>query len=540
MTQSDLQERLRPSLVIDNRYRLIRQLGSGSMGSIWVAHHLALGVDVAVKFIDPSLATKEEFQSRFAQEARAAARIQNQHVVGIHDYNTDQWGRPYIVMEMLKGEDLAQHVARYGPVSLEGSVQLLSQACKGLEKAHAAGIVHRDVKPENVFLSFDDNDVIVKILDFGVAKAKLGVNNRSTHQTAAGVLVGTPLYMSPEQATGKNAVDARSDLYSMALVLYYALTETYPLVAANLGELVHAIATKEIPPPSKFRSEIPVRIDEWFRTALSKDPATRFQTARAMAESYAKVFGDGDATYAEWALSTQNVLKYKKLHKGLGSQQQAPIVKLPRLAIHESVDVDDEEDDKTELTIETMPEPSSKKFDDNDATSVMSKADIADLIKGTGNKEKNRPTLPKVAAPPAARVSKIDLSSLEEPPDSEDVPTNLYQQPITAADLAAGLQDLGEVKGSAGEGKPSEDSETSGENASALLLSPYRPEGESGENPKARTTPKRPKKKSSRPLYTVLFLLALAAFIFSAYFLYQVVSNDLKKSNSKPTPALHS
>jgi serine/threonine-protein kinase len=299
---------LLPDAVIGNRFRLVRKLGAGAMGSVWVARHLTLGVDVAVKFIDDSLLFRPEVRTRFAQEAMAAAKIRGRHVVGILDYGADEGQQPYIAMELLHGEDLAARMER-GPLGLREITTIVTQTCKGLAKAHAAGIIHRDIKPENLFLvkDEDEDDLVVKILDFGVAKADLLGLNR----TETGVLVGTPVYMSPEQARGRH-VDLRSDLYSLATVAYHALAGRPPFDDNNIARLVLAITTQPPAPIRALRPDLPASLDRWFARALDKEPEGRFQTARELADalSGAQI---ADATsraaqdFVEWSSATMKV-----------------------------------------------------------------------------------------------------------------------------------------------------------------------------------------------------------------------------------------
>ena len=222
-------------------------LGRGGMGSVWEAYHLALETEIAIKFLDPQLSNRTDIRSRFAQEATAAARIKSPHVVGILDYGFTEDGRGFIAMELLKGEDLAQRIDRLGGLTPPEAAEVVVQACRGLAKAHQSGIVHRDLKPENLFVVEDDDGVLVKILDFGIAKA-VGISSGSAHKTDTGQILGTPLYMSPEQALGR-PIDSRSDLYSLTVVAYRALAGRPPFVCEAVGELIVAVSTLVAPAP---------------------------------------------------------------------------------------------------------------------------------------------------------------------------------------------------------------------------------------------------------------------------------------------------
>src|SRR5688572_17624714 len=212
---------LRAGLLIDGVVRLVGLVGEGGMGSVWVADHLRLGTQVAVKFLSPQLAKESGAIVRFQHEAMSAAQIKSPHVVQVFDHGVFAGQRPYIVMELLEGEDLAQRLERTGPLSLLELARLVVHVCRALRKAHAAGIVHRDIKPGNVFLSDQDGELFAKVLDFGIARrADAPV---STAVTDVGSMVGTPLYMSPEQMIGHANIDFRTDLWSLGVLTYYSL-----------------------------------------------------------------------------------------------------------------------------------------------------------------------------------------------------------------------------------------------------------------------------------------------------------------------------
>jgi eukaryotic-like serine/threonine-protein kinase len=278
------EDALLPGSIISGRFRLHRLLGRGGMATVWQAFHLNLNIDVAIKFLEPRWSGSEEVRSRFAQEATAIAKVRSPHVVHVLDYGFTEQGRLFIVMELLEGEDLGQRLARSQRLGLEETAALVSQACRGLAKAHAANIIHRDIKPENLFVVSDEEGFWIKLLDFGVAKA-LGWGD-AVHQTDTGQIVGTPLYMSPEQALGR-PIDARCDLYSLATVAYRCLTGRPPFVAKHLGELMLALNAAMPPLASSFDSSLPRSIDEWFASMFAKDPDARCgQSARDVATSF--------------------------------------------------------------------------------------------------------------------------------------------------------------------------------------------------------------------------------------------------------------
>jgi serine/threonine protein kinase len=275
--------RFQPGMPVGDNLRLVRPLGQGGMGSVWVADHLTLETQVAVKFISAELTGQEEAVSRFQREASAAAHIKSPHVVQVFDHGLTDAGIPYIAMELLDGEDLGSRLKRVGALRLDLITEIVTQMCRALSRAHALGIVHRDIKPDNVFLSEADGELLVKILDFGIAKR---VNDHSLVQTGTGMMMGTPSYMSPEQMLSAKAVDLKSDLWAAGVVTYHMLTSSLPFQAETLGALCVAIERCEFTPPSMIRNRLPPAIDAWCSRALARDPSQRFGSAREMAEAF--------------------------------------------------------------------------------------------------------------------------------------------------------------------------------------------------------------------------------------------------------------
>ncbi len=216
---------IREGTVVAGKYQIERPLTRGGMGSIWVARHLKLDMRVAVKLMAPALAETEVGRARFEREARAVALIQSPNVAQIHDYGVED-GTPYIVMELLAGEDLGARLQRGRRLPISAVAAIFAQIAKALRRAHDAGIVHRDLKPANVFLARSDEDEIVKLLDFGIAK--LNGTGSAEEATATGVVLGSIHYMSPEQARGVREVDHRSDLWSLGVIAFRAIVGRLP------------------------------------------------------------------------------------------------------------------------------------------------------------------------------------------------------------------------------------------------------------------------------------------------------------------------
>ncbi|HET9959121.1 MAG TPA: protein kinase [Polyangiaceae bacterium] len=275
-----------PQRVLSGRYRLEQRLGSGGMGAIWRAQHLTLEAPVAVKLIEHDAVPDEQTVSRFLREAKAAAALRSRHVVQILDYGVED-GVPFIVMELLEGENLAQRIKRLGRLSPGETVRIVTHVARAIGRAHDAGIVHRDLKPENVFLVPSDEGVDAKVLDFGVAKVEKGVLRGDGTETRTGSILGTPYYMSPEQAQGNKTVDFRTDLWALAVIVFECLTGTRPFYSDGLGDLVLQICVRDVPVPSQV-AEVPPGFDAWFARATQREPEQRFQSARELAETLAE------------------------------------------------------------------------------------------------------------------------------------------------------------------------------------------------------------------------------------------------------------
>lgn len=275
--------------ILAGRYRLLSQLGRGGMGSVWRAEHMDLGTPAAVKLIDDTFAQSPEAMTRFRREAQAAASLRSANVVQILDYGVDG-ETPYIAMELLEGESLADRIERFGQIDPESCVSLLMQVSKALSRAHEQGIVHRDLKPDNIFLSRDGDDVVAKVLDFGIAKRTGALQTSSDMSTRTGSLMGTPYYMSPEQASGRRQVDHRTDIWAFAVIAYEALTGRRPFDDSNLGGLLLSICTESPQPASRFAA-LPPAFDAWFARCTAKDPAGRFDSIREATAELCRVFG---------------------------------------------------------------------------------------------------------------------------------------------------------------------------------------------------------------------------------------------------------
>jgi serine/threonine-protein kinase len=275
-----------PGTVIAGKYRLDGMIGRGGMGSVWSTMHLGLGQRVAVKLIAKRYAGSREARQRFDLEAKAAAQLRSRYVVQVFDNGETEDGTPYIVMELLDGESLDHRIERRGPVPLDQAVRIIGQVGRALTKAHGLGIVHRDLKPENIFLTRSDEDdggEIAKVLDFGIAKIKTSDSGSSATRT--GTVLGTPLFMSPEQARGLKSVDHRTDIYSLGMVAFTMLTGRNAFSGESFGDILVAICTQPLPSLRAYAALLPPSLDAWMQRACAKEPGDRFPAVEPMIEA---------------------------------------------------------------------------------------------------------------------------------------------------------------------------------------------------------------------------------------------------------------
>ena len=286
--------------LVAGKYQLVRMIGRGGMGSVWEARHVSLGTPSAIKFIEAEYADSQEARSRFDKEAKAAATIQSKHAIQIFDHGVTHDGKPYIVMELLQGEPLDKRIERLNRMTLQDTARILQQVCRGLVRAHERGIIHRDLKPENIFIvqGPDDDEEIAKVLDFGIAKMSNGTGNAGvTSSTKTGAVLGTPFYMSPEQARGLRNVDHRTDVWSLGVIAFKCITGRLPFDGESVGDLLVKICTAPVPVPSQVLPGIPPNFDAWFMRALEREPERRFANVSELSD--ALCFAAGIATRSQ-------------------------------------------------------------------------------------------------------------------------------------------------------------------------------------------------------------------------------------------------
>jgi serine/threonine-protein kinase len=272
--------------VIDQKYRVTRLIGKGGMGSVYEGEHMLVERRVAIKVLDPAL-ERERAIARFEQEARAAGRIGNEHILDIYDIGSLPDGSRYLVMEYLDGETLRARIHRLGRITPRVAVPLVLELLDGLGAAHRVGIVHRDLKPDNVFLVRQKagRSDFVKLIDFGVSRFESASSEDRMRMTVTGAVVGTPHYLSPEQARGRRDADARSDLFAVGVMLYEMVTGDVPFKAESFNDLLFQIVLEPPTPPETIVPDLDPGFARIITQALAKDPADRFQSADDLAES---------------------------------------------------------------------------------------------------------------------------------------------------------------------------------------------------------------------------------------------------------------
>ena len=274
------------------QYRVSRKLGEGGMGAVYAAEHALIGRKAAIKMLLPNLSQNQEIVQRFFNEARAATAIQDPGIVQIFDFGYHTDGSAYIVMEFLEGEPLDARLKRLGRLNPFDALRIMRQAASSLAAAHSRGIIHRDLKPENIYLVADrevSGGERPKLLDFGIAKLTNDADSKVKTHTAA--IMGTPMYMSPEQCRGAGQVDARSDVYALGCVLYHLIIGRTPFDGEGVGEIIASHLREPPPVPSAMLPGLPPELDQLILRCLAKHPDQRFQSANELADNIGWLLG---------------------------------------------------------------------------------------------------------------------------------------------------------------------------------------------------------------------------------------------------------
>lgn len=285
---------VQPGAMIADKYRVTGVIGEGGMGVVVAAEHAQLGRKVAIKFLHA--AASPTVAERFAREGRIAVQMDSEHVCKVFDVGQLPTGEPYMVMEFLQGQDLSQYVASYGALRTHDAVDYVLQACEGLAQAHVLGVVHRDLKPGNLFMTQRmDASVCIKVLDFGISKLHGGESGGENALTMAGAVLGSPRFISPEQLSGTGNIDLRSDIWALGAVLHELLSGQAAFAADTVGELCFVILNDDPTPLSQVRQDVPPGLAAAVSRCLTKEAASRFQNVAELALAL-QPFGSGTAS----------------------------------------------------------------------------------------------------------------------------------------------------------------------------------------------------------------------------------------------------
>jgi serine/threonine protein kinase len=344
---------IRENDTVAGKYLIGRTLGEGGMGVVVAARHLELDQMVAIKFLRAEIAQQGSSAERFRREARAAVKIRSEHVCRMLDVGTLENGVPYLVMEYLEGCDLSDEVARRGQLPIEEAIDYVLQACEALAEAHAAGIVHRDLKPGNLFLEVRrDGTRSIKVLDFGVSKSLMeAAGQLRLTQTAS--LIGSPLYMSPEQLDAAKDVDPRADIWALATILFELIAGRTPFYAETIPQLVHAVMTSSPPSFATLGVSVPPELENVILQSLSKERTLRHQNVADLARALAP-FGPPH--------SIVSVLRAERVLKSTGStSNQVPLASAASGASRtpEPTLGSDETGTSKTLDVSTLPTPAT-------------------------------------------------------------------------------------------------------------------------------------------------------------------------------------
>jgi len=279
-----------PGEIFAGKYRIDEVIGEGGMGVVVLAQHLELDQPVAIKFLLDTIADSAEGAERFRREARAAAKIQSDHVARVYDVGVLETGMRYMVMEYLNGRDLADELVSRGRLPIAYGTRLMLEVLEGVNEAHSAGIIHRDLKPSNVFLAQrPDGRIRVKVLDFGISKAVGIVSAAELSLTKTSAWIGSPLYMAPEQMQSARDVDARADIWSFGAIFYEVLTGEPPYVASSLPQLCALLLSQDPTPLGQKIPEVPADLEHLVMRCLMRDPSARYTTSHELMDDLAMI-----------------------------------------------------------------------------------------------------------------------------------------------------------------------------------------------------------------------------------------------------------
>ncbi len=347
--QVQVDDEAEPDLIgseVDGRYRVLELIGEGGMGKVYLAEHIEIGKRVALKVLHPSYSRMPDLVERFRREARAASKIGHPNIVDVTDSGTTADGSVYFVMEYLEGVELGSVIEREGPLDVARALKITGQICRALAAAHREGIIHRDLKPENIYLITRDGTAdVVKVLDFGIAKTTEAEAARERRLTSPGMAMGTPEYMSPEQAAGRPA-DARCDVYALGAILYEMVTGEPPYTGDNFMEILTKKATLDPRPPHLVRTELASQVSDLVMASMARNPSDRPQTMEALEYELNKCLAGRGVAVAQILGMTTDPHVVATLNPGLSMRQfddavvvaraqtSSPAIGLPRAGTH--------------------------------------------------------------------------------------------------------------------------------------------------------------------------------------------------------------
>jgi tRNA A-37 threonylcarbamoyl transferase component Bud32 len=311
--------------VVAGKYRVERLLGRGGMGEVYEARHVVVGRRFAIKFLHPGIASGNDANARFLREAQAAGALDNEHIAAVVDFDRADDGAPFLVMEYLHGETLATTLRREGVLPVPRALGILLQACDGLAAAHEAGIVHRDLKPDNLFLvARPDASELLKIVDFGVAKLVSGEPNAG--DTQSGAVLGTPLYMAPEQARGEKTVDFRVDIHALGVIAYELLSGERPHPGDGYNAILAHILTRPARPLRELCPDVPDGLRRVIERAMAFEPSARHESAADLSRALAPFAGrEVTSRAAQFDLRRANDVKVGAVTLDTPADTQAPV-----------------------------------------------------------------------------------------------------------------------------------------------------------------------------------------------------------------------
>ena len=313
---------VREGQILAGKYRVERVLGSGGMGFVVAAWHLELEQRVAMKFLHPLALERADTAERFRREARSAAKIRSEHVARVIDVGIMEGGVPYMVMEYLEGHDISDEMAKVGMLPIDDAIDFVLQAIEALAEAHAAGIVHRDLKPANLFIATRaDGSGIEKELDFGISKSLLGASVAELSLTRTSVLIGSPLYMSPEQMRSAKDVDTRTDIWSLGVILYEMITGQPPYTGDSIPALCASLLSDTPVSMRVLRSEVPSELEDVVSRCLAKDRQQRFATVGELARALAPFGSASSQLHVDRASRVMGLRDSAAFSGALGSQR---------------------------------------------------------------------------------------------------------------------------------------------------------------------------------------------------------------------------